>query len=89
MSKDEIRRVVLRELLAVAPEIDPSTIVGNERLRDQVDIDSVDFLNWMVGLERALGVEVPESAYGELVTLDGCVDYLAAHSPASSTSRFT
>ena len=87
MSRDEIRAVALRELSAIAPEIDARTIVGNERLRDQVDIDSVDFLNWMVGLQRAVGVDVPESAYAELATLDGCVEYLMKHMPERPATR--
>jgi acyl carrier protein len=45
--------------------------------REQLDIDSMDFLNFVIGLNRELGVEVPESDYSKVSTLDGCVEYLA------------
>jgi acyl carrier protein len=51
-------------------------------LREQLDIDSIDFLNFVVGLDEVLHVSVPEGEYGALATLDGCVDYLAARMPA-------
>ena len=46
-------------------------------LREQVDIDSFDFLNAVICLHEKLGVDIPEADYGQLATLDGTVDYLA------------
>jgi acyl carrier protein len=51
-------------------------------LRDQLDIDSMDFLNFVIALHERLGVDVPERDYPQLATFDGCVEYLAA-APAS------
>jgi acyl carrier protein len=77
MSREEIRAAVLRCLGEVAPEADLATLRSDRPLRDQLDVDSMDFLNFVIGLDRALQVAVPESDYGALATLDGCVDYLA------------
>jgi acyl carrier protein len=61
----------------VAPEADLALLRPDTPLRDQLDIDSMDFLNFIIGLDRSLGVAVPESDYGHLASLQGCVDYLA------------
>ena len=81
MTDDEIRAAVLESLSRVAPEADPSTIVPDEPLRDQLDIDSMDFLNFAIALHERFGVEIPEADYPKLATLDGCVAYVAAAVP--------
>ena len=78
MNDTDIRAAVLRALTRVAPELNPRTLKGDVRLRDQIDIDSMDFFNFMVGLHAELGVDVPEADYPEVATLDGCVAYLAS-----------
>ncbi len=78
MSPDELRKTVLRALGSVAPEADLAALDPHRDLRDQLDIDSVDFLNFVVGLHNALGVEVPEADYPQLSSIDACVAYLAA-----------
>jgi acyl carrier protein len=77
MTKDEIEEIVLHVLGQIAPEADMSQIKSNLRLRDQLDIDSMDLLNFVVGLHKELQVEIPEADYPRLATLNGCVDYLA------------
>ncbi|MGA8013827.1 MAG: phosphopantetheine-binding protein [Candidatus Acidiferrales bacterium] len=79
MTNDEIREVVLRALGQIAPEADLSQLKPNLRIRDQLDIDSMDLLNFVIGLHKEFKVEIPESDYPNLATLDGCVDYLASH----------
>lgn len=59
------------------PEVDLASLRWDVPLRDQVDLDSFDYLNFMIALHRASGVEVPESDYPKLSTLRGAVDYLA------------
>ncbi|MGB9466160.1 MAG: acyl carrier protein [Candidatus Acidiferrum sp.] len=54
-----------------------SQIQANLRLRDQLDIDSMDLLNFVVGLHKELQVEIPEADYPRLATVNGFVDYLA------------
>jgi len=78
MTKDQIRETVLRVLGQIAPEADLSQIKPNLRIRDQLDIDSMDLLNWVIGLHKELNVEIPEADYPKLATLEGCIDYLAA-----------
>jgi acyl carrier protein len=77
MTKDELRQIVLHVLGQIAPEADMSQIKPNLRIRDQLDIDSMDLLNFVVGLHKELRVEIPEADYPRLATLNGCVDYLA------------
>ncbi len=83
MTRDEIRDVVRRTLSAIAPEADLGTLDPKGELRDQLDIDSVDFMNFVVALHQELGVDVPEADYPKLSSLDGCVAYLAAKVCAS------
>jgi acyl carrier protein len=77
VSRDAIRATILDALAAIAPETDPDGIAADKPLRDQVDLDSMDFLNVIVRLHEILGVDIPERDYGKLATLDSAVDYLA------------
>lgn len=78
MDETTIRATVLRVLGEVAPEVELGTVDPTEDLRDQLDLDSMDILNLAIGLFQATGVEVPERDYARIVTVDGCVTYLAA-----------
>jgi len=78
MTNDEIRDQVLRVLGDIAPEVDLSLIRPDRNLRDQLDIDSMDWLSFMIALDQELHVAIPESDYRKLATLDGCVAYLGA-----------
>jgi len=73
----EIRATVLRLLGDVAPEADLAALRPDAPLREQLDLDSMDFLNLMIAIHEAFGVEIPEADYPRLATLDGCVEYLA------------
>ena len=72
----EIRRIVLNQLGAIAPETDLTTLKTDISFRDQMDIDSMDFLNFIVALHREFQVDLPESDYPQLGSIDGCVGYL-------------
>ena len=78
MTRDEIKVVVLRVLGQIAPEADLSQLKPDRRLRDQLDIDSMDLLNFVIGVHKELKVEIPEADYPKLATLDGCVNHLAS-----------
>jgi acyl carrier protein len=70
---------VLRDLLgAAAPEVDLDTVDPRADLREALDIDSFAFLQFVVGLRDRLGVEVPESDYGQIRSLEACRRYLAS-----------
>jgi acyl carrier protein len=82
MTPEEIRGAVLSILRTIAPEIDPRTIRPTADLREELDIDSMDFLRFVVQLEARLGVSVPEADYSCIRTLDACVAFLAEHGAA-------
>jgi acyl carrier protein len=75
---DQTRSTILRLLGDIAPEADLQTIRPEVSLRDQLDIDSMDFLNFVIALHREFQVEIPEHDYPKLATLNGCVDYVMA-----------
>lgn len=74
--QDELKQTVLRLLGEIAPEADLAAVNPEVSFRDQLDIDSIDFLNFVVALHKQFQIEVPESDYPELVTIEGCVRYL-------------
>ena len=76
MTREEIRLVVVKALTSVAPEIDPQTLQPDDVFRQEFDLDSMDFLNFVIGLHAGLGVDVPEADYGKLATLNAAVNYL-------------
>lgn len=77
-ARDEITNTVLRALGEIAPEADLAAIKPDVSFRDQLDIDSMDYLNFVIAVHEALHVEIPEADYPKLVTLNGCVEYLSA-----------
>jgi acyl carrier protein len=89
MTREEIQAAVVAALTGVAPEIDPHSVQADEPFRDAYDLDSMDFLNFVIGVHRRLGVDVPEADYGKMATLNGAVTYLAARLAAADTSRPT
>jgi acyl carrier protein len=78
MTPDEIRAAVVRALGAVAPEADLDHLQAEVGFREQLDIDSMDFLNFVIALHKDLHVEIPERDYPKLATLQGCLAYLIA-----------
>jgi acyl carrier protein len=78
MTKEEIRGIVLRVLGQIAPEAELPKLKPDLRLRDQLDLDSMDILNFVIGLHKELGVEIPEADYSKLTTLDSCTEYFGA-----------
>jgi acyl carrier protein len=78
MNQEEVRQGVLAELLRVAPELEEGDLVAGKLLREQVDLDSMDWLKFLVALHERFKVEIPESDYQKLATLDQLVAYLAA-----------
>jgi len=77
MSPDELRAAIIGELKRIAPEIEEGELSPTRPLRDQVDLDSMDWLNFLVALHERLKVELPESDYTRLGTIDQIVAYVA------------
>ena len=78
-----MRQIVRKALSNVAPEVDLDTIDPAKNMRDQIDIDSVDFLNFVIGLHKELGIEIPDADVPKLGTLNGCVAYLQSRMKGS------
>jgi acyl carrier protein len=78
----ELRNTVFAILKSIAPEIEPEQLDAAASLRDQIDLDSMDYLNFIVGMHEKLKVEIPESDYRKLVSLDDIVSYLREKLPA-------
>lgn len=78
MTEAELRKTVLDTLGDIAPEADLDALPPDQDLREELDIDSMDFLNFVIALHEKLGVDIPEADYPQLITLKGAVDYLAA-----------
>ncbi|MGO9673475.1 MAG: acyl carrier protein [Methylocella sp.] len=74
----DIRTALKEELANIAPEIDMNSVDPAADLRDALDIDSMDLLNFVTAIHRRLGIEIPEIDYPRLRTLDGAVSYLKA-----------
>ena len=77
MNEPEIRSTVLQVLTGIAPEVDDGELVPGRPLRDQVDLDSMDWLNFMIALHERLKIDIPESDYAKLTTLDAIIAYLS------------
>lgn len=77
MNEVELRAVVLGALRTIAPEIEAGELNPTKPLREQVDLDSMDWLNFLIALHDRLRVDIPETDYAKLVTLDDLTIYLA------------
>jgi acyl carrier protein len=80
MTPVDIRALIKDELGGIAPEVDLETIDPNGDLRAQTDLDSMDFLNLITAIHQRLGIDIPESDYPRLASLEGFIDYLAQRS---------
>lgn len=76
-NREQIRDIIFDALGAIAPEVEPAMIASDRPLREQIDIDSFDFLNFIIRLHETLGIDIPEKDYAELMTLNSAVEYLA------------
>jgi len=75
----DISGAILDIIAHIAPDEDVSDVKPDVRLRDQLELDSMDFLDIVMELRKRYGVEVPEEDYPKLATLDSCVEYLTPH----------
>jgi acyl carrier protein len=85
MERQALRETVVSTLRTIAPEVEESDLLADRPLREQVDLDSMDWLNFLIGLHQALRVDIPESDYARLRTLDNLLDYLDAKLKGSTS----
>jgi acyl carrier protein len=76
MTASQIRAIILEVIGQILPDEDLSKLKGDVRIRDQVEMDSMDFLDIIMELRKRYGIEVPEEDYMNLATLDGTLAYL-------------
>ena len=82
-TQDDIRDQVLSVLTAIAPEAEADDIRDDVLLRDQVDLDSMDWLNFLIGIHKRLHVDIPESDYASLRTLTDVVRHVQRQASAA------
>jgi acyl carrier protein len=78
MSQEELRQIILRHLRAIAPEADVSTLRPHDDIRETLEVDSFDFLNFLIAINTELGISIPEQDYGQVNTVDRLTRYLMA-----------
>ncbi|HXQ59730.1 MAG TPA: phosphopantetheine-binding protein [Acidimicrobiales bacterium] len=78
MTNEEARQLIRSVLHQVAPEADMDDVGEGETLQEALDLDSIDFLNFVIGLNEETGLEIPERDYPQLSTVGGCVTYLTS-----------
>ena len=76
MTEDQVKQIVIDIIDEIAPDEDTSNLKGDVSLRDQMDLDSMDFLDIVMELRKQHGIEVPEEDYPKLASLDSCGEYL-------------
>ena len=76
MNKEKVRQIVLDIIAEIAPDEDLSDVKPDVRLRDQLDLDSMDFLDIVMELRKQHGIDVPEAEYRQLESLDSSATYL-------------
>jgi len=81
MDDNDIRRGIVAAIQDVAPEVEADELVADRPLREQVDLDSMDWLNVIVGFHERFGIDIPEADYAKLVTIDAITAYVAQRLP--------
>jgi acyl carrier protein len=84
VTKQQVREAVLRILGTIAPEADLTQLKADVPFRDQLDIDSMDLLNFFIAIDRDLHLAIPEIDYARVDTLDRCVEYIASSLASSA-----
>lgn len=77
MTEEDIRKLACDLLSDIAPDTEPSALPGDRDIREGLDIDSMDFLNFVIALTKRTGIAIPEEVYPRLFTMDGIVTYVA------------
>jgi acyl carrier protein len=77
MIEIDAKSLICDILRGIAPETDPESLGENEDIREALDLDSMDFMNFVVALHERIGLDIPETDYPKLRTLCGAVAYLS------------
>ncbi|MFH8475766.1 acyl carrier protein [Streptomyces sp. NPDC018000] len=83
MNHDEALELTEQVLTDVVPGADLASLSPDENFRIGLEMDSLDFLNFVEALSGRTGLPLPETDYPSLNTLNGCADYVASHTPTA------
>jgi acyl carrier protein len=86
MTQDDVKQIVKDIIEEIAPDEDTSSLKDDVALRDQLELDSMDFLDIVMELRKQHGIEVPEEDYPKLNSLQSCADYLTPKFEAKAAS---
>jgi acyl carrier protein len=76
MTTDEAKQIIFDILSMVAPEVSADEIEHDVDLSEQLDLDSMDYLNWLIGISETTGIEIPQRDASRFLTIDGAAGYL-------------
>ena len=79
MKEKDARQAAQDAISQVAPDVEPGDLEGGARLRQDLELDSLDFLRLVETIAQSTGVDIPERDYPAVATVDGLVNYLASH----------
>lgn len=80
MNPQQSAELVRRLINQIAPEADLDALDARADMREALDLDSMDILRLATALHEATGLEIPEREYGEICSLQRCIDYLTKRS---------
>jgi acyl carrier protein len=81
MTREAMKQIILKVLEGIAPEADLTQLKPEVSFRDQLDIDSMDFLNFVIAIHKETKVDIPDTDYSRLFVLNDCIDYLLSKIP--------
>ncbi len=81
MNEEEIKEIVFQLLKNIAPDTEPSRLKPDENIRETLNIDSFDSLQFIVALNKKTGIEIPEEDYGKIATLQALLAYIKNKKP--------
>jgi len=79
MTPQQARQIIFDVLTDIAPEVDRNTVDDNRDLTEQLDLDSMDYLTWMIGIAEQTGIDIPQRDVSEFLTIATAVTYLVEH----------
>jgi acyl carrier protein len=83
MTRDQARDLIFDVLADIAPEVDRNDVDDHVDLTEQLDLDSMDYLTWMIALSEKTGVDIPQRDVSRFLTIEGAVSYLVEHMVSS------
>lgn len=79
MTTNEAKQIIFEILSRIAPEVAPNEVEHDVDLSEQLDLDSMDYLNWLIGISETTGVDIPQRDASRFLTIDGAASYLVTH----------